>query len=214
MDGVLRPKVDAAWHLHELTADLGLKAFVSYSSLAATAAGGPGQGNYAAANAFLDGLAQHRKARGLAALTLAWGLWADRSGMTTELDDVHLNRISRSGVAAMEAEEGLALFATRPAAPPTPRSSSGPAGPRRDEGAVRRREHPAAVPGADPHAHARRRAAPPARRSCSSSPGWATPSGPPRWSRSSVGRPPPCSATPTRRPSSRAGRSASWASTR
>ncbi|MFG3708269.1 SDR family NAD(P)-dependent oxidoreductase [Micromonospora sp. NPDC047670] len=109
MDGVLRPKVDAAWNLHELTADLDLKAFVSYSSLAATA-GGPGQGNYAAANAFLDGLAQHRKARGLTALTLAWGLWADRSGMTTELDDVHLNRISRSGVAAMEAEEGLALF--------------------------------------------------------------------------------------------------------
>ncbi|MCX4390253.1 type I polyketide synthase [Micromonospora peucetia] len=109
MDGVLRPKVDAAWNLHELTAGLDLKAFVSYSSLAATA-GGPGQGNYAAANAFLDGLAQHRKARGLAALTLAWGLWADRSGMTTELDDVHLNRISRSGVAAMEAEEGLALF--------------------------------------------------------------------------------------------------------
>ncbi|MFV2116814.1 type I polyketide synthase, partial [Micromonospora sp. LOL_025] len=109
MDGVLRPKVDAAWHLHELTAELDLKAFVSYSSLAATA-GGPGQGNYAAANAFLEGLAQHRKARGLAALTLAWGLWADRSGMTTELDDVHLNRISRSGVAAMEAEEGLALF--------------------------------------------------------------------------------------------------------
>nr|WP_229397820.1 type I polyketide synthase [Micromonospora okii] len=109
MDGVLRPKVDAAWHLHELTAGLGLKAFVSYSSLAATA-GGPGQGNYAAANAFLDGLAHHRRAHGLAALTLAWGLWADRSGMTTELDDVHLSRISRSGVAAMEAEEGLALF--------------------------------------------------------------------------------------------------------
>ncbi|SBT66853.1 Acyl transferase domain-containing protein [Micromonospora sediminicola] len=109
VDGVLRPKVDAAWHLHELTADLDLTAFVSYSSLAATA-GGPGQGNYAAANAFLDGLAHHRRARGLAALTLAWGLWADRSGMTTELDDVHLNRISRSGVAAMEAEEGLALF--------------------------------------------------------------------------------------------------------
>ncbi|MER7420885.1 SDR family NAD(P)-dependent oxidoreductase [Micromonospora peucetia] len=109
MDSVLRPKVDAAWSLHELTAHLDLKAFVSYSSLAATA-GGPGQGNYAAANAFLDGLAHYRKARGLAALTLAWGLWADRSGMTTELDDVHLNRISRSGVAAMEAEEGLALF--------------------------------------------------------------------------------------------------------
>ncbi|MER7475631.1 type I polyketide synthase, partial [Micromonospora sp. NPDC000018] len=109
MDGVLRPKVDAAWNLHELTAHLDLKAFISYSSLAATA-GGPGQGNYAAANAFLDGLAQHRKAHGLAALTLAWGLWADRSGMTTELDDVHLSRISRSGVAAMEAEEGLALF--------------------------------------------------------------------------------------------------------
>ncbi len=109
MDGVLRPKVDAAWHLHELTADLGVTAFVSYSSLAATA-GGPGQGNYAAANAFLDGLAEYRRARGLSALTLAWGLWADRSGMTTELDDVHLNRISRSGVSAMPAEEGLALF--------------------------------------------------------------------------------------------------------
>ncbi|WP_212818399.1 type I polyketide synthase [Polymorphospora rubra] len=109
VDSVLRPKVDAAWNLHELTAGLGLRAFISYSSMAATA-GGPGQGNYAAANAFLDGLAQHREARGLAALTLAWGLWADRSGMTTELDDVHLNRISRSGVVAMEAEEGLALF--------------------------------------------------------------------------------------------------------
>jgi acyl transferase domain-containing protein/acyl carrier protein len=105
----LRAKADAAWYLHELTADRELAAFVMYSSLAA-AAGGPGQGNYAAANAFLDALAQYRHGRGLAALSLAWGLWADRSGMTTDLDDVHLNRISRSGIAAMTAEEALALF--------------------------------------------------------------------------------------------------------
>ncbi|WP_433073797.1 type I polyketide synthase [Dactylosporangium sp. CA-052675] len=109
MAGTLRSKADAAWHLHELTAGHRLAAFVMYSSLAATA-GGPGQGNYSAANAFLDGLAHYRRERGLAALSLAWGLWADRSGMTTELDDVHLSRISRSGVTAMTAEEGLALF--------------------------------------------------------------------------------------------------------
>ncbi|MFD9128052.1 type I polyketide synthase, partial [Kitasatospora sp. NPDC059571] len=108
---VLRPKADAAWHLHELTAGHDLAAFVLFSAAAATL-GGPGQANYAAANAFLDALAHHRQARGLPATSLAWGLWAERSGMTGTLDSADLQRISRAGVAALSSAEGLALLDT------------------------------------------------------------------------------------------------------
>ena len=76
IDRVLAPKLDAALHLHALTEQLELRAFVLFSSMAATF-GGPGQGNYAAANAFLDALAAHRRARGLAATSMAWGLWRE-----------------------------------------------------------------------------------------------------------------------------------------
>ncbi|MFE2188895.1 SDR family NAD(P)-dependent oxidoreductase, partial [Streptomyces sp. NPDC059455] len=109
IDTVLRPKVDAAWHLHELTRELDLAAFVLFSS-AAGVFGSSGQGNYAAANTFLDALAQHRHAQGLPASSLAWGLWATADGMAGSLDTSDVTRISRGGFAALGQDEGLALF--------------------------------------------------------------------------------------------------------
>ncbi|MFG3230071.1 type I polyketide synthase, partial [Kitasatospora sp. NPDC048194] len=106
---VLRPKVDAAWHLHELTRDAGLTAFVLFSS-AAGVLGQAGQSSYSAANAFLDALALHRRAEGLPAHSLAWGLWAESSGMTRHLAEADLRRLSRTGLAGMPSEQGLALF--------------------------------------------------------------------------------------------------------
>ncbi|WP_280298696.1 type I polyketide synthase [Nocardia neocaledoniensis] len=111
MDAVLAPKVDAALHLHALTADLPVRAFVLFSSVAGVF-GGPGQGNYAAANACLDALAAHRRAAGLPGTSLAWGLWSTDAGMAAELDDVDRRRMSRSGLLPLSAEQGLALFDT------------------------------------------------------------------------------------------------------
>ncbi|MFI1110345.1 SDR family NAD(P)-dependent oxidoreductase [Streptomyces physcomitrii] len=109
LDAVLRAKADAARHLHALTRDADLAAFVLFSSAAALF-GAPGQGNYAAANAALDALAAERRAEGLPAVSLAWGLWAEASGMTGHLDGAGLARIERDGVRALSTEEGLALF--------------------------------------------------------------------------------------------------------
>src|SRR5699024_4618158 len=80
----LRGRVDAAWNLHELTRNLGVSAFVMFSSMAALV-GSSGQANYAAANSFLDGLAAHRRANGLPAISLGWGLWDQASAMTGDL---------------------------------------------------------------------------------------------------------------------------------
>ena len=104
---VLAPKVDGALHLHELSRDLGLSQFVMFSSIAGTL-GTPGQANYAAANAFLDALAQHRRAEGLPATSLAWGAW--QRGMLDSLSDDDRERGRRAGIAALTDEDGLELF--------------------------------------------------------------------------------------------------------
>ncbi len=109
LDAVLRAKVDAVWNLHAATRDLDLSMFVLCSSIAATL-GSPGQGNYAAANAFLDAFATHRRALGLPGTSLVWGLWAQASGMTAHLSDRDLARISSSGLVPMEPRQALALF--------------------------------------------------------------------------------------------------------
>ncbi|MGC4746992.1 SDR family NAD(P)-dependent oxidoreductase [Micromonospora sp. DT201] len=106
---VLRPKLDAAVHLHELTADADLRAFWLFSSVLGIT-GGPGQAAYAAANTFLDALAQHRRAAGRPALSLAWGLWAERSGMTGELSEVDRRRLARNGLVPLTTEQGLDLL--------------------------------------------------------------------------------------------------------
>ncbi|WP_327136041.1 SDR family NAD(P)-dependent oxidoreductase (plasmid) [Streptomyces sp. NBC_01343] len=108
LDRVLAPKADAAWHLHEQTRHLDLPLFALISS-----AGGltlaAGQANYAAANTFLDALATHRHAQGLAAQSLAYGLWAS-TGMGQYITDTDVKRMERQGLPPLRPEEALALF--------------------------------------------------------------------------------------------------------
>uniref|UniRef100_UPI0020B89927 type I polyketide synthase n=1 Tax=Streptomyces sp. AC512_CC834 TaxID=2823691 RepID=UPI0020B89927 len=108
LERVWGPKADAAWYLHELTAGMDLAAFVMFSS-----AGGmvlaAGQANYAAANTFLDGLAQFRRSRGLPATSLAWGLWATATGMNQAQEDAEM-RMARLGLPALPVDEALTLL--------------------------------------------------------------------------------------------------------
>ncbi|MFI0099170.1 SDR family NAD(P)-dependent oxidoreductase, partial [Streptomyces olivaceus] len=107
LEKVFTPKAEAAWHLHELTQDLNLSAFILYSS-AAGVLGNPGQANYAAANGFLDALAEHRHSLGLPATSLAWGMWSE--GMAATLDTTALARNKRDGMLGITSTDGLALF--------------------------------------------------------------------------------------------------------
>ncbi|MEV4744719.1 type I polyketide synthase, partial [Streptomyces sp. NPDC049555] len=154
---VLRPKADAAWHLHELTRDLPVREFLLFSSVSGTT-GTPGQANYAAANAFLDALAEHRSALGLPARSLAWGLWEHDEGMAGRLTRHDRERFARGGLlpvgtglgprlldAARTADEPvvvatpLDLAAVRraePAPPPLLRALTGTRRPAADAAAV------------------------------------------------------------------------------
>ncbi|MEV8092447.1 SDR family NAD(P)-dependent oxidoreductase [Streptomyces nigra] len=118
LESVLRPKVDGAWHLHELTRELPLRAFVLFSS-----AGGlvlaAGQGGYAAANVFLDALAEHRAATGLPATSLAYGLWGLDTGFGAALTEDDLVRMAQQGFPALTADEGLTALDAAMPGPPT-----------------------------------------------------------------------------------------------
>ncbi|MEU1982551.1 type I polyketide synthase [Nocardia sp. NPDC019395] len=109
IDRVLVPKVDGALHLDELTRGHDLSAFIMFSSVAAIF-GAPGQGNYAAANSFLDGLAHARRAQGLPALSLAWGPWNQDVGMTGAMDRAAVARWERLGIEVLGNDNGTALF--------------------------------------------------------------------------------------------------------
>ncbi|WP_345227047.1 type I polyketide synthase, partial [Streptomyces cremeus] len=111
ISAVLRPKADAVWHLHQATRQHcpELAAFVVFSSLSGSA-GAPGQGNYAAANAFVDAVAHLRRAAGLPARSLGWGPWAPTAGMTGGMTDADLERLARRGTPALTEQDGLALF--------------------------------------------------------------------------------------------------------
>jgi acyl transferase domain-containing protein/thioesterase domain-containing protein/acyl carrier protein len=109
LDRVLRPKIDAAWALHELTRDMGISEFLLFSSVASLL-GGPVQVNYVAANAFLDALAAHRRANGLPATSIAWGGWALETSLVEALAEVDRKRLQRSGIVPFSAEQGVEMF--------------------------------------------------------------------------------------------------------
>ncbi|NKZ09055.1 SDR family NAD(P)-dependent oxidoreductase [Actinomadura latina] len=116
MDRVLAAKADAAWFLHEATAEQELTLFAVVSSLSGVL-GAPGQGNYAAANTFLDALAAHRRSLGLAGQSVSWGLWALDSGMTSRLGTDGVAQKRAEGVLALSTEHALELFDAAISAP-------------------------------------------------------------------------------------------------
>ena len=103
---VLAPKVQGAWHLHELSRGLNLDFFVSFSSLASLL-GAPGQANHAAANSFLDALAAYRRSKGMAAVSINWGPWSDIGAASSDKSASHL---AGRGIGFLTPEQGLAVF--------------------------------------------------------------------------------------------------------
>ncbi|MEU5425338.1 type I polyketide synthase [Streptomyces olivoreticuli] len=154
LETVFRPKLDGAWHLHELTRDHDLTAFVVFSSVFGVL-GNAGQAAYTAANAFLDALAQRRAAEGLAGLSIGWGPWPQGTGMSAGLSAAEMARIARAGLPVSSVEQGLAWFDAATAA----RGASVVAT-RVDRAALRARDTvPAVFRGLVPAAPARRTAA-------------------------------------------------------
>ena len=116
-ESVLRPKVSGAWNLHQLTLASGLRFFVSFSSVASLL-GTAGQSSYAAANAFLDALACHRRALGLSGLSINWGPWGE-IGMAARLDPEQWARMEAQGVFGLETQAALDMLGRLMAAPAT-----------------------------------------------------------------------------------------------
>ena len=102
---VMAPKVQGTWYLHQQTQDLELDFFVCFSSIASML-GSSGQGNYAAANGFMDALASYRRGMGLPGLSINWGAWAT-GGMAARLGTQHQSRIESSGMKTIQPEEGM-----------------------------------------------------------------------------------------------------------
>ncbi|AIA69933.1 type I polyketide synthase [Pectobacterium atrosepticum SCRI1043] len=111
IDNVLQSKAVSAWNLHQLTQHHDLAAFILYSSAVSILAQ-KGQGNYAAANAFLDALAYHRRHQGLPATAMAWGMWAERSEMGEQLGDDDIQHIIATGQIPLSRPQGLAYLDT------------------------------------------------------------------------------------------------------
>ncbi|MFG2007399.1 beta-ketoacyl reductase, partial [Spirillospora sp. NPDC048911] len=109
MAGVWRVKATGAANLHAATTDQRLGFFTVFSSAAGTS-GSPGQANYAAANAYCDALMARRRSSGLPGQSIGWGLWESASGITGELSDTDMHRMSSSGITPLSDEHGLALL--------------------------------------------------------------------------------------------------------
>jgi acyl carrier protein len=99
------PKMDGAWNLHLLTRNLPLDFFITFSSITSVF-GWPGQGNYAAANGFLDALAHYRETLGLKGLNINWGPWAE-TGMAAELERYDRQRFQSKGLLDISPEDGF-----------------------------------------------------------------------------------------------------------
>ncbi|MEM9272462.1 MAG: type I polyketide synthase [Cyanobacteria bacterium P01_F01_bin.143] len=105
---VMNPKVLGSWNLHQSTQNLDLDFFVCFSSISSLI-GSPGQGNYAAANAFMDALACDRRNQGLPGLSINWGIWGE-AGMAARLENQHQTRWQTTGINAIPPEKGLELL--------------------------------------------------------------------------------------------------------
>ena len=109
---VMRPKIDGAWNLHGATGELPLDFFIMFGS-DSSLLGSAGQGNYAAANAFLDAFAHYRQGLGLPALTIDWGPWDNTdagAGMSTRLDTTHQARLAAQGFSLIPPARALDIL--------------------------------------------------------------------------------------------------------